>query len=116
MYGVDINVIHRNYDVSGFDKGILFFHQIVIAYMVLGLTLTSRSETIIHLLSALIITAMWNHNGNCILSEYMNNSLQYRKEDHHLIVMDYPTRRKFHLSLILPIIAIDTIKLILLKT
>jgi hypothetical protein len=113
---VDIQVVHKNYDLEPFDKTVLFLHQVVIVYMVLGLTFTSRSEILTHLFSALIVMALWNHNGHCVLSQYMENSLHYKPEDHHLIIMDYPVRRKYHLTFFLPIIAIDIIKLTLLKT
>ena len=112
---LDIDYIHKNYDLTPFDRAILYLHQLVIIYMLFGLTLTTRQETITHLVAAILLMALWNYHGHCILSLYMENSVNYTKEDYDIIIMEYPKRRKFHLSFFLPILAIDVIKLLVLK-
>jgi hypothetical protein len=113
--GIDMDVIHRNYDLKPFDRAVLFMHQLVISYMLLGLTFTTRQETITHLVGAILIMAMWNYHGHCILSLYMENSVNYTKEDYDVLIMEYPKRRQFHLTFFIPILAIDVIKLLVLK-
>jgi hypothetical protein len=111
----DIQIIHRNYDLKPFDKAIVFIHQLVIVYILFGLTFTTRAETITHLTAILLIMALWNYHGHCILSLYMENSVDYNKEDYDVIIMEYPERRKFHLGFAIPIVAIDVLKLLVLK-
>jgi hypothetical protein len=112
---VDINIIHKKYDLKPFDRAILFFHQLVIVYMLFGTTFITRHETITHLTASILLMALWNYHGHCILSMYMENSIQYTGEDYDTIIMKYPKRRKFHLGFFLPILAIDVIKLLVLQ-
>lgn len=111
----DITVLHRNYELKPFDRAVSFLHQVVIVYMLFGTTFTTRQETITHLTAAILLMALWNYHGHCILSLYMENSVNYTKEDYDIIIMEYPKRRQFFLGFTLPIIAIDVIKLLVLK-
>lgn len=114
MYtNVDINVIHKKYQLKPIEKGILFIHALIIFYLLLGMTFTDRTSIMVHLAFALGTTALWNYHGHCILSMFMEKSVGYSDEDYKSIIMEYPERKKCHLGIIVPVIVIDIIKLIL---
>lgn len=116
MYtNVDINVIHRNYDLKPIEKGILFIHALVIFYLLLGMTFTDQTSIFIHLAAALATTTLWNYHGHCILSMFMEQSVGYTADDYNYIIMKYPERKKCHLGIIIPVIIVDVIKLLLLR-
>lgn len=110
---IDIHVTHKNYTLKPIERGVLFIHALVILYLLLGMTFTDRFNTMLHLVFALATTVLWNYHGHCILSMFMEQSVDYSAEDYKLIIMDYPDRLKCHLGIIVPVIIVDVIKLLL---
>lgn len=110
---IDINVIHKNYSLKPVQKGVLFLHALVIYYLILGMTFPDRFNTMIHLVFALAVAVLWNYHGHCILSMFMEQSVEYSDEDYKIIIMEYPDRLKTFLSIVIPAILVDVVKLLL---
>lgn len=113
--GVDINVIHRNYNLRPENRAILFLHSLVIFYLILGTAFPDRYNTMLHLAFSLGILALWEYHGHCVLSMYMEKTVDYSEDDYKVIIMDYPTRRAGFIKSMIPVIVVDVIKLLLLK-
>lgn len=109
---LDIRFVHKGYKLQPYDQLVLFMHSLVIMYLFIGLTFPDRYNTMIHFVTSLFVMALWNMNGHCIFSKYMENSVEYTKEDYDMIIMEYPDRLKHHLSVFIPILLIDALKLI----
>ena len=109
---LDIRFVHQNYNLKPFDKLVMFLHAIIMMYLVIGVIFLDRRDIFVHLFTLIGIMILWQANNHCVLSMYMEKSVDYSDHDYDRIIMKYPDRLNFHLSVALPILLIDAIKLI----
>ena len=108
----DVTVIHGKYNLTVKDKLLLTFHHFVILFMILGVFFKSRRLIRIHL--GVVVTALicWFVFGNkCFLAEWQRNSIRYTEEDVQIIHKSSDTQVFEFFSIVVPLIAIDMLKL-----
>ena len=108
----DVTVIHAKYSLSMKDKLLLTFHHFVILFMILGVFFKSRRLVRVHL--GVVVTALicWFMFGNsCFLADWQRNSIRYTDEDLQIIHKSRDTQLFEFFSIVIPLIAIDILKL-----
>jgi hypothetical protein len=108
----DVTVIHAKYSLSIKDKLLLTFHHFVILFMILGVFFKSRRLVRVHL--GVVVTALicWFMFGNsCFLADWQRNSIRYTDEDLQIIHKSRDTQLFEFFSIVIPLIAIDILKL-----
>lgn len=113
--GLDIEYIHRQYDLDQDTKLIMYLHGLVLAYMIQGAIFYERSDILMHLLSLITIALLWVYNRICILTLFVKNRVTYTEEDYNSIIKKYDTRVRDVFKTIIPLIFIDAMKLLYLK-
>lgn len=112
---LDVNSIHRMYELDQDTQLTMYLHGIVISYMIQGLFFYERSDIMAHFISLVIIAAMWMYNRNCILTIMVKNKVQYTEDDYNKVIGKYPNRMIAVFRMIIPMLLIDSIKLLYVK-
>ena len=108
----DVTVIHGKYNLTAKDKLLLTFHHFVILFMILGVFFKSRRLVRIHLGVVIAALICWFMFGNsCFLAEWQRNSIRYTEEDLQIIHKSSDTQVFEFFSIVIPLLAIDILKL-----
>jgi hypothetical protein len=108
----DVTVIHAKYSLSMKDKLLLTFHHFVILFMILGVFFKSRRLVRIHLGVVVAALICWFVFGNkCFLAEWQRNSINYTEDDRMIIHKSHGTQLFEFFGIIVPLLAIDILKL-----
>ena len=108
----DVTVIHGKYNLTAKDKLLLTLHHFVILFMILGVFFKSRRLIRIHLGIVIVALICWFMFGNkCFLAEWQRNSIRYTEEDLQNIHKSSDTQVFEFFSIVIPLLAIDILKL-----
>ena len=108
----DVTVIHGKYNLTAKDKLLLTLHPFVILFMILGVFFKSRRLIRIHLGIVVVALICWFLFGNkCFLAEWQRNSIRYTEEDIQIIHKSSDTQVFEFFSIVIPLLAIDILKL-----
>ena len=108
----DVTVIHGKYDLTAKDKLLVTFHHFVILFMILGVFFKSKRLVRIHLGVVIAALMCWFVFGNkCFLADWQRNSIRYTEEDVQIIHKSSDTQVFEFFSIVVPLIAIDMLKL-----
>ena len=108
----DVTVIHGKYDLTAKDKLLVTFHHFVILFMILGVFFKSKRLVSVHLGVVVIALMCWFMFGNkCFLADWQRNSIRYTEEDIQIIHKSRGTQMFEFFAIVLPLLAIDILKL-----
>jgi hypothetical protein len=108
----DVTVIHGKYDLTAKDKLLVTFHHFVILFMILGVFFKSKRLVSVHLGVVVIALMCWFMFGNkCFLADWQRNSIRYTEEDVQIIHKSRDTQMFEFFAIVLPLLAIDILKL-----
>ena len=108
----DVTVIHGKYNLTAKDKLLLTFHHFVILFMILGVFFKSRRLVRIHLGVVVAALICWFMFGNsCFLADWQRNSIRYTDEDLQIIHKSRGTQMFEFFVIVIPLLAIDILKL-----
>lgn len=108
----DVTVIHGKYDLTAKDKLLVTFHHFVILFMILGVFFKSKRLVGVHLGVVVIALMCWFMFGNkCFLADWQRNSIRYTEEDIQIIHKSRGTQMFEFFAIVIPLLAIDILKL-----